>query len=145
MKIPLVFCILVTVTLARDYSGYKTIRITPTSQNDVTILKDFEIDFKTSVEFWQSTSSLQRTVDVLVPSVLVSDVVEFLNSNGLQFRGGIEDIQMLIDSQAQERKLAISSANVFNYDVFHTYEEIRDWTYAFASEHSDLIQVADVS
>lgn len=60
----------------------------------------------------------------MVPSVLVSDIEEFLNANGLSFRVGIEDVQELLDSQVQKRELAISSTADFNYDIFHSYQEV---------------------
>ncbi|KAJ8044224.1 Carboxypeptidase A2 [Holothuria leucospilota] len=139
-----VFAAVVAIAAAGEYSGYQTLRITPRSQADLKVLRDFERE-STLLDFWQSTKSLQKTVDILVPPALSTDVKDFLENHGIEFRIGIQDVQQLIDLQAEERKNSVQSTAGFDYYRYNTYEEIRQWVYDFAAEHSDLISVHDVA
>ena len=59
-----------------------------------------------------------------MPPAILTEVKDFLENHGLEFRVGIDDVQQLIDSQSEERKNRILSTEGFDYNEYHTYEEV---------------------
>ncbi|XP_038055621.1 carboxypeptidase B-like isoform X1 [Patiria miniata] len=137
MKV-LVLLALVAGCVAVRYDGYQTLRVQPRDSIEIEWLNAMKERLVDKLDFWQNTGRLDRPVDIMVPPTVLSYLKETLTRRGLSYDVMIDDVQALADLQM---KLDVSiSAMAFNYNVYHTYDEIQQWVFDFAAEHSSLVE-----
>lgn len=80
--------------------------------------------FKLNV--WRSPSTVDRPVDILVPSVSLLPVKSFLKSHGLDYSVTIEDLQALLDNEDEEMQHSEGRerSGDFSYGSYHSLEAI---------------------
>ncbi|XP_022096353.1 carboxypeptidase B-like [Acanthaster planci] len=138
MKIILCFCAVVSCCVAVRYDGYQTWRVQPRDSNEIEWLNSLKDRLVDKLDFWQNSGRLDRPVDVMVPPTALSYMKEALMSRGLSYDVMIADVQALSDSQIKHD--VTTSAMSFNYNVYHTYDEIQQWVFDFTTEHNSIVE-----
>ncbi|XP_071481923.1 carboxypeptidase B-like [Diadema antillarum] len=118
---------------------YKTLSIHPRDESQLKFLSSLESELEGKVNFWTYPSTTtQRSTDIMVPPQFLDEFKGLLESVGLEFSIMINDVQALIDETTPSR--SIDAAADFDYSVYHTYDEIQQWTADIAAQYSSLVE-----
>ena len=117
----------------KNYSGYKVFSIehSRVNQKYVKFLEE-----KFSADVWDARNG---KTDIMVAPDKIDSFIEMLNMHGLHqnFAVKIEDVGSLIKKPTQS-KLVENLAD-FDYEVYHSYEEIQDWMDMIEQEYSEYV------
>nr|XP_054773451.1 carboxypeptidase B-like [Lytechinus pictus] len=123
-------------------------RIIPATYQHVEWLGELERTRGEEFDFW--TPVLKRVnhpVDIMVRPDLQNLLRTLLQHRGLGFHVMIDDVGELVSSQMSElserRENGRSSGTAlsgFDYNVYHTYEEIMQWVDDIATEYSHIVE-----
>ena len=75
------------------------------------------------MDVWQSSYLDNKPMDVMVPPRFQSEIKEILAAKHIPYHVMIPDVQGLIDSQMEK---GVDSYADFNYNRYHTYDEVRN-------------------
>jgi len=94
------------------------------------------------LDFWQRPTKVGRAVDVMVAPAFQLDFVQVLGRARLAVETWIPDVQALIDEEAADMaRVAALNTESFDYNTYHTYEEIAVWMNDFVSTHAGVSKV----
>ncbi|XP_035175381.1 carboxypeptidase A6 [Oxyura jamaicensis] len=129
------------------YAGDKVIRVVPESERETQILKAAFNRLK--VDLWQPSSTfhiVEGTVtDVRVPQNTSRSLLPFLQQANIQYTILISDLQKAVENQAGLKSYRKRrSLPGYNYEVYHSLEEIQDWMHYLNKTHSDLVHMFSV-
>ncbi|XP_038073657.1 carboxypeptidase B-like [Patiria miniata] len=142
MRLLLVLALVAVATCAPGqvrYDGYEVLRIVPRSEGQKEWLEHFEKSFVSKLDFWKTSHSLNQPMDVMVPPRYQAELREVLENRGIGFTVHIEDVQELID-ESMTSSAGISAIGGFDYNSYHTYEELMQWVTDFVSEYSSIAE-----
>ncbi|XP_071480102.1 carboxypeptidase B-like [Diadema antillarum] len=140
----LLFPALFVLVSAVRYDGYQTLSIQPRDDTQLKFLSSLESKLEGKVNFWSYPSTTtRRSTDVLVPPQFLDEFKELLESVGLEFSIMINDVQALIDETMPSRE--IDAAADFDYSVYHTYDEIQQWTADIATQYSSMVELFQIA
>ncbi|XP_009081807.1 PREDICTED: carboxypeptidase A6-like, partial [Acanthisitta chloris] len=101
------------------------------------------------VDLWQPSSPLHivegTVTDVRVPQNTTRSLLPYLQQANIQYTILISDLQKVIENQTGLRPYRNRrSLSGYNYEVYHTLEEIQDWMHHLNRTHSDLVHMFSV-
>ncbi|XP_041469204.1 carboxypeptidase B-like [Lytechinus variegatus] len=124
------------------YDGYKVFRITPRTQDELKWIQGVADRWET-LDFWRHPTKVGRPVDVMVSPAQQLDFVRSASRPGLEITTWISNVQDMIDREAAEMINSKNDVNAVNFDYnqYHTYEEIFAWMNEFSSSNSGVSMV----
>ncbi|XP_070577619.1 carboxypeptidase B-like [Ptychodera flava] len=128
---------LALVEAVTRYDGYKVLRIVPNGDAQVQYLRNLEEDLE--LTFWKEASFPGRPVDIMVPPNKFGRFKAQLRSFGFDVNTMMTDVQSVIDRQMVENaeKRSINNDS-FNYNMYHTYDEIDAWIDEISAANQDI-------
>ncbi|XP_041114445.1 carboxypeptidase A1-like [Polyodon spathula] len=143
MRCLVVFCgLVVAVFNQKLFVGDQVLRVTASSEEQITLLKELQDLEHLKLDFWREPVKTALAVDVHVPFAGLQAVKAFLESNGIQYRVMIDDVQMLLDEEKEEMFRSRDrdrNTNNFDYASYHTLDEIYSWMDSLEAEYPDLV------
>ncbi|XP_064909796.1 carboxypeptidase A6 isoform X2 [Columba livia] len=129
------------------YAGDKVIRIVPESERETHILRAAFNRLK--VDLWQPSSPFHivegMVTDVRVPWNASRSLLPYLQQANIPYTILISDLQKAIENQTGQRPYRNRrSLSAYNYEVYHSLEEIQDWMDHLNKTHSDLVHMFSV-
>ncbi|KAJ8019768.1 Carboxypeptidase A1 [Holothuria leucospilota] len=124
----LLICLTV-VFAAKDYSGFKVLRVKPPDKRAYDFLKSLEYGFN----FWKESRGVGHEADILIPGDSHQFLASKLEELGFDIKVMIEDVQLLIDEQMN------TNTTSFDYNIYHTMDEITAWMDDMISMHGDMV------
>ncbi|XP_022101136.1 carboxypeptidase B-like [Acanthaster planci] len=88
------------------------------------------------LDFWAEPRHAGKPVDFMVGPSFQYEALRMLSERGLQAEVFIDNIEQLIEEQMQRQELSASAT--FDYDVYHTYDEINQWVSSIASQYNSI-------
>ncbi|XP_033123546.1 carboxypeptidase A5-like [Anneissia japonica] len=135
----------------RRYDGYKLLRTIPNTADDVISLRvSRDMTEGDEVDFWNNIQQVGMPVDIMVSPEMKSDLVALLGNYGLSAEIAVEDIQVLIDDQIRPSlrsrvvKRDAPSSEGFDYNVYHSLDEITDWIDEIVVAHANIATKVEV-
>ncbi|XP_032534256.1 carboxypeptidase A6 [Chiroxiphia lanceolata] len=129
------------------YAGDKVIRVVPESERETQILR---AAFNTlEVDLWQPSSPFRivegTVTDVRVPQNTTRSLLPYLQQANIQYTILISDLQKAVENQTGLRSYRNRrSLSGYNYEVYHSLEEIQDWMHHLNRTYSDLVHMFSV-
>uniref|UniRef100_A0A8C9UQT5 Carboxypeptidase A6 n=1 Tax=Spermophilus dauricus TaxID=99837 RepID=A0A8C9UQT5_SPEDA len=129
------------------YAGDKVIRLIPKTEEETYALKKIHHQFK--VDLWQP-SSISYVTEGTVTDVHISQnasraLLAFLQEANIQYKILIEDLQKVLEYgnslPTQRNRRSLSE---YNYEVYHSLEEIQSWMHHLNKTHSGLIHMFSI-
>jgi murein tripeptide amidase MpaA len=137
MKLFLVL-LLATVAIAeRQFHGDQVIRTFP-NESQLELFKKLEAKYE--IEFWTDLGT-KAPVDIHVRYIMLNLVKTALNEHGVQFEIFVEDVQKSVEEQTDRSRAPQMSRATFDYNVYHTTEEINQWISDMAAAYADATEV----
>ncbi|XP_022096234.1 carboxypeptidase B-like [Acanthaster planci] len=131
----------VRLTRAGRWKRFKVLRVIPKDESDVAWIQNLELH--SLVEIWNSLHRSNHPVDVMVTPANEVQVTGLLADRGLDYTVMIADVQAQLDSQAvaSDTPPGASTAALadFQYDIYHTYDQIQQWVSDMATEHNSIV------
>ncbi|KAK5850284.1 hypothetical protein PBY51_014546 [Eleginops maclovinus] len=129
------------------YSGDQVFRITPREEREVKLLQSILGHMK--VDLWQPNSAtlicLNNTVDVHVTRNDTQRLHARLQREHIDYRVFISDLQREIQKQTGSRSSRKRrSESQYDYEVYHSLDEIQSWMFEMNRTHSDLVDMFSV-
>ncbi|XP_040117280.1 carboxypeptidase A6 [Oryx dammah] len=129
------------------YAGDKVIRLTPNTEEEAFVLK--KICHQLKVDLWQpggvSQISQGTVTDIHVPHNGSRALLTFLQEANIQYKILIEDLQKVLEKgsslPAWRSRRSLSG---YNYEVYHSLEEIQNWMHHLNKTHSGLIHMFSI-
>jgi len=118
MRVFLVLAALVAFACAKDYEGYKLIRVVPTTPDHMAELYDMQ-QHDTALDFFIEVTGPFRPVDILVPPPRTRQVTIHLENIGMTVEVKNHNVQKQID----EEKERLSQKKAFDYYDWNTFDE----------------------
>ncbi|XP_032171708.1 carboxypeptidase A6 [Mustela erminea] len=130
-----------------SYAGDKVIRLTPNTEEEANALK--KIYHQLKVDLWQPSSisyvSKGAVTDVHIPQNGSQALLAFLQEANIQYKVLIEDLQNTLEKasslRTQRNRRYLSG---YNYEVYHSLEEIQNWMRHLNKTHSGLIHMFSI-
>ncbi|NXT00052.1 CBPA1 Carboxypeptidase, partial [Jacana jacana] len=143
MMILLVFAALVaTAGTEQLFMGDQVLRITASSEEQITLLRVLGEWAELQVAFWRDPTSPGHPADLWVPFPSLQAVKIFLESHSISYSVMIEDVQALLDEEkknmTKSRRIQ-RSTSTFDFASYHTLEEIYDWMDMLVEDHPSLV------
>ncbi|XP_026056698.1 carboxypeptidase B [Carassius auratus] len=130
---------LVAVALCEPtkFVGDKVLRLTPGSEEDVTIIR--EIGHTIKVDFWKPDSpdlvTVGMTVDIHVPAAQLDMVFTILQQSGMEVKVMFENLQEAVEAQMDDKR----ATKAHDYTKYNSWATINDWVVSISSANADLI------
>ncbi|XP_021020697.1 carboxypeptidase A4 [Mus caroli] len=123
------------------FFGDQVFRINVRNGDEIRKLTELVNSDHLKLSIWKSSSTFDRPVDILVPSVSLLPVKSFLKSQGLDYSVTIEDLQALLDNEDEEMQHneGIERSGDFNYGAYHSLEAIYHEMDSIATDFPDLV------
>jgi len=126
----------------RSFEGDQVLTFTPTTGKQLEIIQWFGGAITEVVDFWKPESAdqvnLGTKVDLLVNSAYLQTVKEELEHFGIAYDIKIENVQSMIDMQHDVRGILDGNNGEYNYNVYHTYDEVDQWIEDIASQYPGI-------
>ncbi|XP_078492769.1 carboxypeptidase A4-like [Ciona intestinalis] len=132
MKVVIFLALLAVASAKRLFHQDQVLRVEPRGYQ-LKVIENLGKRFP-NIDYWTDLSEV-RPVDIHVPLVYLSAVKSFLSRNRIDYEIFIEDLQVAIDNQKSDRPAQMSLAT-FDYNVYHTMDEITAWMSEMVSTYS---------
>ncbi|XP_072033948.1 carboxypeptidase B-like [Amphiura filiformis] len=124
--------------------SFQVLRIDAKNESDVQWLNGImgRLEEKMGADFWTNPTTIQP-VDIMLPFHSIGQFESLLQERDMIYSVMLENVEDIIESQMKNmrrRRDAISKDISFDYGIYHTYEEIRQWVKDISSEHSDIVE-----
>ncbi|XP_067861489.1 carboxypeptidase A1-like [Heptranchias perlo] len=139
--------LLVAVCTQRSFEGDQVLRLTPTDEEQVSLVMSLEEHDHLQLDIWRSPVKSDLIIDVHVPQGSLQSFKVFLEHSGIQYSVMIEDLQVMIDDERAELErttMMERTASNFNYGSYHTLEEIYGWMDSLVIEYPGLVQKQEI-
>ncbi|XP_078058026.1 carboxypeptidase B-like [Mustelus asterias] len=138
-----VTAVAVSGSAGRYYPGDKVLRLWPENEQHLQFIRNVSSSVK--VDFWQPDSvelvTTNRRVDFRALADWVSDVQAGLEKIGLKYELLTENLQILIENQFDHKE---SRSLSYDYESYHSWEQIESWTATMANENPNLISRLEI-
>ncbi|XP_039900462.1 carboxypeptidase A6 [Simochromis diagramma] len=129
------------------YAGDQVFKITPSNDEEVRTLKEILGHMK--VDFWQPNSASlichNATVDVHVKRNDTQGLHKRLKRENIDYRVFISNLQKEIEKQTGYRSSRKRRSEAqYDYEVYHSLEEIQSWMFMMNTTHPNLVDVFSV-
>ncbi|XP_012262766.2 carboxypeptidase A2-like [Athalia rosae] len=132
-----------------NYKGYQLLRITPTTDTQVTELIDMVDTNDDGLKFW--TPPLKnRSTDVIVSPDMVSEMKDFLKEQKFGFKVLLTDLQKTISyqnpkmSKEQRADLVTSQGHSMTWKRYHRYADIMRYLEYLAFTYPSLVELETI-
>jgi len=116
--------VLVAVSNATFYQGDVVLRIVPSSDTEIHLLKKWLHEGVVELDIWRDVSHPGANVDVHIKASDVTNVKEMLTKNNIKFSLMIDDLQQIVDEeQISNQKNAYAFG--FDYNKYNPYSSIK--------------------
>ncbi|XP_040269364.1 carboxypeptidase A1-like [Bufo bufo] len=137
------------VSSMENYSGQQVLRILPTSEEQVNLVRDLENIEELTIDFWQGPSRPNRFIDIRVQFSSLQDVKIYLEFHNIQYSIMIQDLQTLLDEERKDMKIGRAmenarSTDTFNYATYHTFDEINNFINNLVAENPGLVSKIEI-
>lgn len=148
-------------TELRDYAGYRLLRVTPSSQDQMDVLRKLESVFAHhehgGLEVWKESGLLSEPTDVLISPTLLPTVSAYIQGHGLTVDTHVDDMGAMLQKDEEEQKPMRAYARVLNapptigsegskggaegmdLNVYHSYDEVMAFLNATAERNEDRV------
>ncbi|XP_072508838.1 carboxypeptidase A4-like [Notamacropus eugenii] len=129
------------------FNGYQVFQIKVQDENQISKLKELVNMVNSKLRFWKLPATLERSVDIVVPSVSLKLVKSFLESHGLEYSIPIKDLQALLDEEVKEMKYNRGKEwynDNFNYGAYHSLKELYHEMGNIASKYPKLVSRLEI-
>uniref|UniRef100_H2ZHG4 Peptidase M14 domain-containing protein n=1 Tax=Ciona savignyi TaxID=51511 RepID=H2ZHG4_CIOSA len=137
MKFVIVFALLALASGKRFFNEDQVLRVSPTGYQ-LQVIEELVQRFP-AIDYWTEPQGI-RPVDIHVPKEHVAAVKVFLTRNRIDYEIFIEDLQTAIENERSPRPEQMSLAT-FDYNVYHTLDEINQWMSDMVATYSFISQV----
>ncbi|CAK8691131.1 unnamed protein product [Clavelina lepadiformis] len=134
----LIILSLAALALAKvRFDGHQVLSLYPTTREHIDLIKEFG-SYDGFADFWSPDSAdlahIDQKIDVRFRKESLRIVKKKLEAAGMSFEVKIADMQPLIDSQfdVPRKNKALFG---YDYDVYHTYDEIVQWANDVANQY----------
>ncbi|KAK4016628.1 carboxypeptidase B [Daphnia magna] len=139
----LVIC-LIQICVAFPYHGYRVYEAVAKNAAQAQALSDLEMS--ELFDFW-SPVRLNKPTDIMSSPEQIQQLLDVFNSNSIQHKIKIDDVQQLIDAQQNHMGNEIvkqSSSLRYNltWDNYYRYDDIREFAYALGASYPELVTVS---
>ncbi|XP_078488336.1 carboxypeptidase B-like [Ciona intestinalis] len=142
MQLRILLCFIVaTVAARRTYHGDQVLRITPVREDQITTIEHLSTIY--DLDFWSDVRGMNRPVDIHVSAKDITAFKVALTRFRVDYSIFIEDLQTAVEAERGPHRPTSRDVASFDYEVYHTYEEIQQWIDDFATAYSD-VATADV-
>ncbi|XP_073487875.1 carboxypeptidase A6 [Aquarana catesbeiana] len=129
------------------YDGDKVIRIVPKNDNEADELKNMYQQLQ--VDLWQpsSISNIWKdtVTDVHASNVSSEALLTYLQQANMEYKILVKNLQKVIEKQSSSRaKRKRRSLLKYDYEDFHTLEEIEKWMHHMNRTHSNLVHMFSI-
>jgi len=131
----LLLALAATASAYKLFHGDQVIRTFPTG-DQVDVLKTLAVEYE--LDFWSDLVE-GRSVDIHVPRIYVPIVRVILSRNLIQHETFVEDLQTAIDQQTDRSRAEQNTLATFDYNVYHTFEEINTWIDNMVATYPDVL------
>ncbi|XP_077197089.1 carboxypeptidase A2-like [Paroedura picta] len=131
----------------QTFAGDQVLRVEPCNTDQVGLLKQLEAQESLRLDFWRFPSYPNRLVDVQVPFSCLQAVKVFLESHHVKYSVLIEDVQAMVDEEAQEMELNQRSErnrNGFNFAAYHPLDSIYRAMDDIVAQHPQLMSKVQI-
>ncbi|XP_062898078.1 carboxypeptidase A6 [Mobula hypostoma] len=129
-----------------QYEGDQVIRLVPKAGQEVEALKTISEQIK--LDLWQPSSiasiKVGGVVDIRVPSSSSQHFFQSLLQTGMTFKILVSDLQELMEKQSGFGARYRRSNSLYNYEVYHTLEEIQNWMLQMYQTYSQLLYLFSI-
>ncbi|XP_040269363.1 carboxypeptidase A1-like [Bufo bufo] len=137
------------VSSMENYSGQQVLRILPTSEEQVNLVRDLENIEELTIDFWQGPSRPNRFIDIRVQFSSLQDVKIYLEFHNIQYSIMIQDLQTLLDEERKDMKIGRAmenarSTDTFNYATYHTFDEINNFIDTLVAENPGFVSKIEI-
>jgi len=142
MKLLVVFA-LFGLAFAKRFDGDQVLTLFPTTEEHLSIINQFT---EIKADFWKPDSAalvkIGSETDIRFEREYVINVKKVLVKAGLNYKIKIFDLQNSIDLQFDNAKKQARSGENYDYSVYHTVEEIDEWTRTMANAHPAIARAS---
>ncbi|XP_024594797.1 carboxypeptidase A6-like [Neophocaena asiaeorientalis asiaeorientalis] len=129
------------------YAGDKVIRLIPSTEEEAYALKKIYQQLK--VDLWQPGSISQvsegTVTDVHIPHNGSRALLAFLQETNIHYKILMEDLQKVLEKGSSlPSQRSRRSVPGYNYEVYHSLEEIQNWMHHLNKTHSGLIHMFSI-
>ncbi|KAF4096082.1 carboxypeptidase B [Onychostoma macrolepis] len=130
---------LVAVALCEPtkFVGDKVLRLTPGSEEDVTVIR--EIGHKIKVDFWKPDNpdvvTIGMNVDIHVPAAQLDMVFTILQQSSMEVEVMFENLQEAVEAQMDDKR----ATKAHDYTKYNNWATINDWVVSISSANANLI------
>ncbi|KAK0081614.1 hypothetical protein PV325_011858 [Microctonus aethiopoides] len=121
------------------YDNYKVFKIFPKNEMQINLLYQLS-EYSNEYSFWHEPSFINDTVDVMIGPEKLMQFEDLMNSKKIKYEILIENVQELIDNENPQRS-KILYASDFDWESYHTLEEIYVWLDSLSEKYPDNVEV----
>uniref|UniRef100_UPI00398EBA0B carboxypeptidase B-like n=1 Tax=Pristiophorus japonicus TaxID=55135 RepID=UPI00398EBA0B len=125
------------------YSGDKVFRLKLENEQQLEFIRN--VSRAVEIDFWQPHSvelvTTNSSVDFRVGADWASDIQTGLEEIGLRYEILIENLQILIENQLDQKGSRSAS---YDYERYHNWDQIESWTANVANENPSLISRIEI-
>ncbi|XP_062551927.1 zinc carboxypeptidase-like [Armigeres subalbatus] len=118
------------------FDNYRVYDVTVANEKQLQILQHLE-QFSDGYTFWDSPVQTGMKVSIMVPPHKIEDFYELSSRLDMKTVLKIENVQQLIDTERPARR----KIEGFNWDDYHTLDEIYDWIDGLVEEYGSILSV----
>lgn len=121
--LPVIALIFIQLSVAEKltFHNYSVYSITPRSTGALKILRDWEEYRYEDFNFWSSVTTVNRSVEIMVPPRLKGYVEKIVHTMGMSSKVFMENVQEHID---METVIPEKRSTDFNWTRYHTLDEV---------------------
>ncbi|XP_039271731.2 carboxypeptidase B-like [Styela clava] len=139
MKLFVLFSLVSLALAKKTFFGDQVLTLYPTTQDQVELIRGYEDE----IDFWNPGYPSQvhenSPVDVRIEKFQLMKFKRTMKDAGINFEVKIGDVQMAIDEQVEPRSNHPKALIGYNYDVYHTYDQINSWTMDMEQQYPTLV------
>ncbi|XP_076350463.1 carboxypeptidase A2-like isoform X3 [Tachypleus tridentatus] len=123
----------------KHFSGYKVLRLFPSNSQQLEALHDLVENNDLELDFWMHTSTVNQSVDVMIPPKYNQEMEQFIADNYIPRTVFLDDVEKAI--QDEGGSLVYDDLSREPKDFFAKYQrlkEIYDYMESLVSEHPNI-------
>uniref|UniRef100_A0A1L8DQW7 Zinc carboxypeptidase A 1 n=1 Tax=Nyssomyia neivai TaxID=330878 RepID=A0A1L8DQW7_9DIPT len=124
------------------YDNYRIYSVSVNSPADVDALQSLD-GTSDSIIFISMASKLSDECQIIVAPHKVADFENFLQTNSLKSKVTEKNLQRMIDIERRMMNLAKSQSQGFNFENYHTLDEIHAWLKSLEQAYHGVVTVVN--
>ncbi|CAH2094783.1 unnamed protein product [Euphydryas editha] len=149
MKLINVICIFSIISAVysekRSYEGYSLFKMTPKTEDDLTVLK--YLQDKNVGEFWDDQLYKNYEMRIMVPRENRKIFYDIVDNSGIVAEEVIKDVQRAIDEQLEPATRSAQGNHSFlsmNWNQYYSLEEIYDWLDRVQQTYPNVVTIVNM-